>query len=100
MTAVPITPQISHPSSHSSTDDGPALPSVEMASIVPDENRPPTVLLSRRQLGSFFQSSKSVPTLRTATRFSGTEPPLTDRYGFICKHFLKLGVCETLTELR
>lgn len=81
ITSVPITPQVSQ----SSPEDGPSLPSVEMASIVADENRPPTVLLSRRQLGSFFQSSKSVPTLRTATRFSGSEPPLTDRYGFICK---------------
>lgn len=85
LTAAPVTPQISHSSSHSGSDDNPTLPSVEMASIVPDEHRPPTVLLSRRQLGSFFQSSKSVPTLRTATRFSGSEPPLTDRYGFICK---------------
>ena len=60
------------------------LPSVELSSIVADENRPPTVLLSRQQLGSFFQSSKAVPTLRTASRFKSTEAPLTDRYGFIC----------------
>ena len=86
LTAAPATPQVSHSSSHSGSDDDPTLPSVEMASIVPDEHRPPTVLLSRRQLGSFFQSSRSVPTLRTATRFSGSEPPLTDRYGFICEH--------------
>jgi hypothetical protein len=61
------------------------IPSVELSSIVADENRPPTVLLSRQQLGSFFQSSKAVPTLRTASRFKSTETPLTDRYGFICK---------------
>lgn len=84
---VPITPQISNTSPQ--LDPAQTLPSVEMASIVPDENRPPTVLLSRRQLGSFFQSSKSVPTLRTATRFKGTEPPLTDRYGFICKYWTR-----------
>jgi hypothetical protein len=61
------------------------LPSVELLSIVADENRPPTVLLSRQQLGSYFQSSKAVPTLRTASRFMSSEAPLTDRYGFICE---------------
>ena len=63
------------------------LPSVELSSIVADENRPPTVLLSRQQLGSFFQSSKAVPTLRTASRFKSGETPLTDRYGFICEEY-------------
>lgn len=72
--------------SQSDTETMP-LPSVELSSIVADENRPPTVLLSRQQLGSFFQSSKAVPTLRTASRFKSTEAPLTDRYGFICKSF-------------
>lgn len=57
-------------------------PSVELASIVPDESRPPTVLLSRQNLGSFFQSTRSNK-LPTATRFEGDQPPLTDRYGFI-----------------
>ena len=73
-------------SAHAETpfDEDPP-PSVELSSIVPDETRPPTVLLSRRNLGSFFQSSKAVPTLRTATRFNAKEPPLTDRYGFICE---------------
>lgn len=60
-------------------------PSVELASIVPDESRPPTVLLSRQNLGSFFTSSrKGTPKLSTATRFTSDQPPLTDRYGFIC----------------
>ena len=57
-------------------------PSVELGTIVPDESRPPTVLLSRQNLGSFFQSTRSK--LATATRFESDEPPLTDRYGFIC----------------
>ncbi|CAK9779640.1 TBC-domain-containing protein [Cutaneotrichosporon oleaginosum] len=56
-------------------------PSVELSSIVPDETRPPTVLLSRQNLGSFFQSSRTK--LTTATRFTSDQPPLTDRYGFI-----------------
>lgn len=58
-------------------------PSVELSSIVPDESRPPTVLLSRQNLGSFFQSSRAK--LTTATRFTSDQPPLTDRYGFICE---------------
>lgn len=70
------------------------LPSVEMASIVSDDNQPPTVLLSRQNLGFFFQSSKSIAgrastgergRMQTATRFMGSDPPLTDRYGFICE---------------
>jgi hypothetical protein len=61
-------------------------PSVELASIVPDESRPPTVLLSRQNLGNFFLSSRGGRGLiSTATRFKGEEPPLTDRYGFICE---------------
>lgn len=65
------------------------LPSVELASIVPDESRPPTVLLSRQNLGFFFQSTKNGRAkLQTASRFSSSEPPLTDRYGFICLSFL------------
>ncbi|WRT68185.1 uncharacterized protein IL334_005160 [Kwoniella shivajii] len=62
------------------TDERP-LPSVEMASIVPDDIRPPTVTLSRHNLGSFFQNSKSK--LVTASRFESDDEPLTDRYGFI-----------------
>jgi hypothetical protein len=58
-------------------------PSVELSSIVPDETRPPTVLLSRQNLGSFFQSTRTK--LTTATRFTSDQPPLTDRYGFICE---------------
>ncbi|RXK40181.1 hypothetical protein M231_02455 [Tremella mesenterica] len=54
-------------------------PSVELSSIVPDDARPPTMVLSRQNLGSFFQSTK----LKTATRFDNGETPLTDRYGFI-----------------
>lgn len=71
----------------SSETNGPLPPpSVELASIVPDESRPPTVLLSRQNLGSFFTSSrKGTPKLSTATRFTSDQPPLTDRYGFICK---------------
>lgn len=68
------------------------LPSVEMASIVAEENQPPTVLLSRQNLGSFFQANKS-GRMHTATRFQGSDPPLTDRYGFICKYCLPL--CKT-----
>lgn len=98
LSSTPVTPQISQTTSHPGSDDYPTLPSVEMSSIVPDEHRPPTVLLSRRQLGSFFQSSKSVPTLRTATRFSGTDPPLTDRYGFICAYMVPSQVQDILTD--
>ncbi|TXT10778.1 hypothetical protein VHUM_02283 [Vanrija humicola] len=59
-------------------------PSVELGTIVPDEDRPPTVLLSRQNLASFFQSSRvGAPKLATATRFTSDQPPLTDRYGFI-----------------
>lgn len=64
------------------------LPSVEMASIVADEYQPPTVMLSRQNLGSFFQTNKSGK-LHTATRFQGSDPPLTDRYGFICEWIAK-----------
>lgn len=70
-------------------------PSVELASIVPDESRPPTVLLSRQNLGSFFTSSrKGTPKLSTATRFTSDQPPLTDRYGFICESQLENGKRE------
>jgi hypothetical protein len=79
--------------SQGDTDTMP-LPSVELSSIVADENRPPTVLLSRQQLGSFFQSSKAVPTLRTASRFRSSETPLTDRYGFICKSSQSQAECD------
>lgn len=69
-------------------------PSVELAAIVAEENRPPTVLLSRQNLGSFFQSNQiNKAKLVTASRFRNSEPPLTDRYGFICK----LAVTFTLT---
>lgn len=70
----------------SPTDDVPP-PSVELASIVPDEARPPTVLLSRQNLGNFFMSNNSPgrTKLNTATRFKSDAPPLTDRYGFICE---------------
>nr|XP_031860049.1 uncharacterized protein CI109_004412 [Kwoniella shandongensis]KAA5527121.1 hypothetical protein CI109_004412 [Kwoniella shandongensis] len=68
---------------HSTVDETP-LPSVELSSIVPDESRPPTVLLSRQNLGSFFQSAKVNKTkMTTASRFESDEEPLTDRYGFI-----------------
>jgi hypothetical protein len=87
LSAGPVGQQTSATAS-SADVDGSTLPSVELSSIVPDENRPPTVLLSRQQLGSFFQSSRAVPTLRTASRFNGSGPPLTDRYGFICKSSL------------
>lgn len=75
------------PSPGNSPDDSPAEtppPSVELSSIVPDETRPPTVLLSRQNLGSFFQSTRAPKKLTTATRFTGDLEPLTDRYGFIC----------------
>lgn len=66
------------------TEEAP-LPSLELASIVPDESRPPTVLLSRQNLESFFQSTRvGKSKLQTASRFNSDEPPLTDRYGFIC----------------
>lgn len=64
--------------------DGDPPPSVELASIVPDESRPPTVLLSRQNIGTFFQSHKHRQ-LQTASRFKSDDPPLTDRYGFICQ---------------
>ena len=62
-------------------------PSVELASIVPDESRPPTVLLSRQNLGNFFLSHRAAGRglVSTASRFKGGEAPLTDRYGFICE---------------
>ena len=72
-------------SATSPTEETPP-PSVELASILPDEVRPPTVLLSRLNLGSFFQSNKlGKAKLPTASRFNTSEPPLTDRYGFICE---------------
>ncbi|WWC71777.1 uncharacterized protein I206_105736 [Kwoniella pini CBS 10737] len=67
-------------SATSPTEERP-LPSVELSSIVPDDIRPPTVTLSRQNLGSFFQTAKSK--LATASRFESEEEPLTDRYGFI-----------------
>ncbi|ORX38703.1 rab-GTPase-TBC domain-domain-containing protein [Kockovaella imperatae] len=71
------------PSSTSPQDETPP-PSVELASIIPDEARPPTVLLSRQNLGSFFRASEvGKVKLSTASRFQSSEPPLTDRYGFI-----------------
>ncbi|KAK8854964.1 hypothetical protein IAR55_003704 [Kwoniella newhampshirensis] len=70
-------------SHHSPSEETPP-PSVELSSIVPDEARPPTVLLSRQNLGSFFQSTKVSKTkMATASRFESDEEPLTDRYGFI-----------------
>jgi hypothetical protein len=64
-------------------DEDSPLPSVEMGSMSMDESRPPTVVLSRQNLGGFFQVGKGK--LITASRFVGDEPPLTDRYGFICQ---------------
>ena len=81
--------QAGYGSSSTSPIEEVPLPSLELASIVPDESRPPTVLLSRHNLGSFFQSSKiSKAKLQTASRFNSSEPPLTDRYGFICEAIL------------
>lgn len=81
----PMDQQYSTSSLTSPTEEVPP-PSVELASIVPDETRPPTVLLSRRNLGNFFLSNKvDQPKLSTASRFKSDEPPLTDRYGFICE---------------
>ncbi|ORY35339.1 rab-GTPase-TBC domain-domain-containing protein [Naematelia encephala] len=75
--------QASSSSAASPTEDQP-LPSVELSSIVPDETRPPTVLLSRQNLGTFFQSTKAGRgRIKVASRFNGGEEPLTDRYGFI-----------------
>ncbi|ODN96372.1 hypothetical protein L198_04086 [Cryptococcus wingfieldii CBS 7118] len=73
---------------HATMDSPPSaetpLPSVELSSIVPDESRPPTVLLSRENIGSFFQANKMAKQkIATASRFKSEEPPLTDRYGFI-----------------
>ncbi|ODO03174.1 hypothetical protein I350_06019 [Cryptococcus amylolentus CBS 6273] len=73
---------------HTTMDSPPSaetpLPSVELSSIVPDESRPPTVLLSRENIGSFFQANKMAKQkIATASRFRSEEPPLTDRYGFI-----------------
>ncbi|WWC90928.1 uncharacterized protein L201_005866 [Kwoniella dendrophila CBS 6074] len=67
-------------SATSPTEERP-LPSVELSSIVPDDIRPPTVTLSRQNLGSFFQATKTK--LATASRFESDDEPLTDRYGFI-----------------
>ncbi|KAK4689732.1 small G protein signaling modulator 3, partial [Tremellales sp. Uapishka_1] len=79
-------PMANHTSSSSATsplDESP-LPSVELSSILPEESRPPTVLLSRQNLGTFFQSTKAGKSrMQTASRFNGNEEPLTDRYGFI-----------------
>ncbi|OCF41132.1 hypothetical protein I317_05046 [Kwoniella heveanensis CBS 569] len=74
-------PQVNSGSSATSPTEERPLPSVELSSIVPDESRPPTVLLSRQNLGSFFQNTKGK--LHTASRFESDEEPLTDRYGFI-----------------
>ncbi|WWC93558.1 hypothetical protein V866_000393 [Kwoniella sp. B9012] len=67
-------------SATSPTEERP-LPSVELSSIVPDDIRPPTVTLSRQNLGSFFQNTKTK--IATASRFESEDEPLTDRYGFI-----------------
>lgn len=75
-TAIAATPTTTSPTA--------TLPSVELSSIVSEENQAPTVLLSRQNLGSFFSHGKRVTKMQTATRFNGDEPPLTDRYGFIC----------------
>ncbi|KIR80605.1 hypothetical protein I306_02059 [Cryptococcus gattii EJB2] len=83
--AAPSSPAISHSAAVGSPafEETP-LPSVELSSIVPDESRPPTVLLSRENLGSFFQSNRvNRAKMVTASRFESDEPPLTDRYGFI-----------------
>ncbi|WVQ99801.1 hypothetical protein IAU59_006943 [Kwoniella sp. CBS 9459] len=79
--SAPILPGQSGSSATSPTEERP-LPSVELSSIVPDESRPPTVVLSRQNLGSFFQNTKGNK-LHTASRFESAEEPLTDRYGFI-----------------
>ncbi|KIR36411.1 hypothetical protein I352_01360 [Cryptococcus deuterogattii MMRL2647] len=83
--AAPSSPAISHSAAVGSPpSEGTPLPSVELSSIVPDESRPPTVLLSRENLGSFFQSNRvNRAKMVTASRFESDEPPLTDRYGFI-----------------
>ncbi|WWC63060.1 uncharacterized protein I303_105659 [Kwoniella dejecticola CBS 10117] len=81
-TAISAPAAIGHSGSSatSPTEERP-LPSVELSSIVPDDIRPPTVTLSRQNLGSFFQNTKTK--LTTASRFESDEEPLTDRYGFI-----------------
>lgn len=86
LAAAPSSPAISHSAAMGSPPSEAApLPSVELSSIVPDESRPPTVLLSRENLGSFFQSNRvNRAKMVTASRFESDEPPLTDRYGFIC----------------
>ncbi|XAO21799.1 hypothetical protein I312_100555 [Cryptococcus bacillisporus CA1280] len=83
--AAPSSAAISHSAAVGSPAfEGTPLPSVELSSIVPDESRPPTVLLSRENLGSFFQSNRvNRAKMVTASRFESDEPPLTDRYGFI-----------------
>lgn len=94
--AAPSSPAISHSAAVGSPpSEGTPLPSVELSSIVPDESRPPTVLLSRENLGSFFQSNRvNRAKMVTASRFESDEPPLTDRYGFICgsQHTNRTGV--------
>ncbi|WVW85860.1 hypothetical protein I302_107898 [Kwoniella bestiolae CBS 10118] len=81
-TAISAPSAVAHSGSSatSPTEERP-LPSVELSSIVPDDIRPPTVTLSRQNLGSFFQASKNK--LTTASRFESEDEPLTDRYGFI-----------------
>lgn len=87
-------PTLDHNAASSATSPSEEIlpPSVELASIVPDESRPPTVLLSRQNLGNFFLSNRAGGAGRglisTATRFKGGQPPLTDRYGFICEFLL------------
>ncbi|OWZ43504.1 hypothetical protein C351_02880 [Cryptococcus neoformans c8] len=85
LAAAPSSPAISHSAAMGSPPSEAApLPSVELSSIVPDESRPPTVLLSRENLGSFFQSNRvNRAKMVTASRFESDKPPLTDRYGFI-----------------
>ena len=93
----PSAESLKHTSDASNSEPLPP-PSVELSSIVPDEARPPTVLLSRQNLGSFFMSSKvGRGRLSTASRFknNGDEPPLTDRYGFICERCVLVFVAIT-----
>jgi hypothetical protein len=81
----PLQHQGSGSSAASPSEETP-LPSVELSSIVSEESKPPTVMLSRQNLGTFFQSAKAGRTrMQVATRFNGQDEPLVDRYGFECK---------------
>ncbi|KDQ08667.1 hypothetical protein BOTBODRAFT_559322 [Botryobasidium botryosum FD-172 SS1] len=63
----------------------PGAGTVELESIIPELFKPPTLFLSQVRPNSSLRSPSFRPSIpyTTATRFSSSEQPLTDRYGFI-----------------